>query len=47
MLASCPPLTALRPSPDGTVSMGEALDKLAAVAGTYHECRAAALASSP
>lgn len=37
----------MQPIPDGTVSMGEALDKLVAVAGTYHECRAAALAAPP
>lgn len=47
MVASCPDLTPLQPAPDGTVSMGEALDKLVAVAGTYHECRAAALAAPP
>lgn len=44
MVANCPELSPLVPSHDGTVSMGEVVDKLAAVAGTYRECRAAALA---
>ncbi len=44
MVANCPELSPMVPSPDGTVSMGEVVDKLASVAGTYRECRAAALA---
>lgn len=44
MVANCPELSPMAPGPDGTVSMGELVDKLASVAGTYRECRAAALA---
>ena len=47
MVASCPEVTPLQPAPDGTVSMGETVDKLAEVASTYRECRAAALAAPP
>ncbi len=47
VVASCPELSPLQPSPDGTVSMGEVVDKLRDVASTYRECRAAALARPP
>jgi hypothetical protein len=43
-VASCPELTLLPTAADGTASMGDVVDKLASVAGTYRECRAAALA---
>ncbi len=46
-MVSCPPLTPMNPAPDGTVSMGEVLDKLTQLGGTYRECRAAALAAPP
>lgn len=47
MIANCPELVPLKPAPDGTVSQGEAVLKLADVSGTYRECRAAALADAP
>lgn len=37
----------MTPAADGSVTLGEVSDKLAAVSITYRECRAAALADAP
>lgn len=43
VVVSCPELVGMTPAEDGTVPMGDAVTKLAEVAGQYRECRAAAL----